>query len=316
MSEKIYARLFRLYPSRFRKEYESDALQLIRDRLRDENGFLNRACLWWDLVRDVFAGLPQTYRNSYAGTESALLSPNVEGIPSFKVLEREPLRRGSILLGGTLSVSAMVSFGFLLSLSINHLPIPDPHGRMSPIEAVMNSLNRATTPDTTVGGGENASRSGSVWPFERQPLPVPIAPATPKVDALALKSESKSDAGVQKPIVFPAAENSTPPGSSLKMPETALEASAWKGALTDISGRRVPSAEIHVIGGRGELVVRTAEDGTFAFSEVPPGDYEVTVVLNGHEIAYRKRLHLSPTSAPSRLTLAPGGSLLVSGPGK
>jgi hypothetical protein len=273
MSEKIYTRLFRLYPSRFRREYESEALQLIRDRLRDENGFWKRARLWWDLVADVFTGLPGTYRNSYAVTESALLSPNVEGIPSFKVLEQEPLRRGSILLGGTLSVSAMVSFGFLLSLSINHLPVPGPNGRRSPIEAVMDRLNRATTPDTAVAGGEDASRPGAVRPGEREPRPVPPAPAsTSKVDAPALIPVSKKDAGLQKPIVSAAAENSTQQDASLAMPEMALEGSAWKGALTDISGRPVRSAEIHVIGGHGELVVRTAEDGSFAFFKLSAGD--------------------------------------------
>ena len=64
MSEKMYTRLFRLYPSRFRKEYEDEALQLIRDRLRDEKGFFKRARLGWDLVADVLTGLPQAYRNS------------------------------------------------------------------------------------------------------------------------------------------------------------------------------------------------------------------------------------------------------------
>ena len=40
MSEKIYTRLLRLYPSSFRRRYEGEALQLIRDRFRDETGFL------------------------------------------------------------------------------------------------------------------------------------------------------------------------------------------------------------------------------------------------------------------------------------
>jgi hypothetical protein len=85
MSEKMYTRLLRLYPSRFRKEYEGEALQLIRDRLRDERGFFKRARLLWDLVADVLAGLPQAYRNSYAATEAASLSLKIEGIPSFRI---------------------------------------------------------------------------------------------------------------------------------------------------------------------------------------------------------------------------------------
>ena len=76
MSEKIYARLLRLYPSHFRKQYEAEALQLIRDRLRDERGFYKRARLWWDLLTDIFVALPSAHRNSYAVTESASLSFN------------------------------------------------------------------------------------------------------------------------------------------------------------------------------------------------------------------------------------------------
>ena len=36
MSEKIYAWLLRLYPSRFREAYGDEAVQLFRDRARDE----------------------------------------------------------------------------------------------------------------------------------------------------------------------------------------------------------------------------------------------------------------------------------------
>ena len=39
MSEKLYALLFRLYPSHFRDAYSEEAMQLFRDRSRDEHGF-------------------------------------------------------------------------------------------------------------------------------------------------------------------------------------------------------------------------------------------------------------------------------------
>jgi hypothetical protein len=158
MSEKMYTRLFRLYPSRFRKEYEGEALQLIRDRLRVETGFIKRARLLWDLAADVLVGLPQAYRNSYAPTEAASLSLNAEGIPSFKVLNQEPIGRGSILIGGSLSLATIAAFGFLLSESMARLPV---NGRMSPIEAVVERLNRATTPNTPTSEAQQASGSTS-----------------------------------------------------------------------------------------------------------------------------------------------------------
>jgi Carboxypeptidase regulatory-like domain len=317
MSEKMYTRLFRLYPSRFRKEYEGEALQLLRDRLRDETGFFKRARLLWDLVADVLVGLPQAYRNSYAATEAASLSPNAEGIPSFKVLDEEPLVRGSILLGGALSLATIVAFGFLLSRSIAHLPVPGSNGRMSPIEAVMERLNRATTPDTPMGGPEEASGSTSVGASERQPRPWPAAAAsTSKLHAPALLPGSRNVVGGQNHIVSIPTQNPNERSVYLTTQLPAGEASAWRGALTDAFGRPVRSAEIHLIGGHGELVARTAADGSFAFSELPSGDYEVAVVLGGREVAYLNSLHLSAISSPSRLTLASGGHLLVFRPGE
>ncbi len=315
MSEKMYTRLFRLYPSRFRKEYEGEALQLIRDRLRDETGFFKRARFRWDLVADILAGLPQAYRNSYAATKAPSLSPNAEGIPSFSVLDEEPLGRGSILLGGALSLATIVVFGFLLSRSIAHLPVPGSNGRISPIEAVVERLNRATTPDTLMGEAEDASKSTSVGAGERQPRPAAAASPS-KSYAPALLPESRNGVNGQNQIVSIPTQDPNERSPYVTMQSIAHEASAWRGALNDASGRPVRSAEIHLIGGHGELVARTAADGSFAFSEVPSGNYEVVVVLGGREVAYLKALHLSTISAPRRLTLASGGRLLLSGPGK
>jgi Peptidase family S41 len=209
MSEKMYTRLFRLYPSCFRKKYEGEALQLIRDRLRDETGFFKRARLGWDLVADVLTGLPQAYRNSYAMTEEAPASPNAEGIPSFKVLDKEPLGRGSILFGGTLSLGTIVAFGFLLSSPIAYMPLSGSNGRMSPIESVMERLNRATTPDTSAGESEGASQSTSVGASQRQTRPRADAGAS-KPDAPALPSVSTKGVDKQDQFVSIQTQNALP----------------------------------------------------------------------------------------------------------
>jgi hypothetical protein len=171
MSEKIYARLLRLYPSRFRKQYEDEALQLIRDRLRDETGFFKTARLWWDLVADVLAGLPSAYRNSYAVTEAASLSLNAARIPSFKVLDKEPLGVGSILVGGSLSLIALAAFAFLLSRQIAYQPVSGPKNRISPIESVMQRLNSAPTPDSAASNLQGTATPASAQMSQTQAQP-------------------------------------------------------------------------------------------------------------------------------------------------
>ena len=187
---------------------------------------------------------------------------------------------------------------------------------MSPIESVMERLNPATNPDTPTSRPEEASASTPMGASERQPRTWPAPAAnTSKSDVPALLPESRNFVGGQNHIISIPTQNPNERSVYLTTRLPAGEASAWKGALNDAFGRPVRSAEIHLIGGHGELVARTAEDGSFAFSELPSGDYEVVVVSGGREVAYVKALHLSATSSPSRLTLASGGRLLVFRPG-
>jgi hypothetical protein len=179
MSEKIYARLLRLYPSRFRKEYEAEALQLIRDRLRDERGFFKRARLWWDLVTDVLAGLPSAYQNSYAVTESVSFSFNAAGIPTFKILDEQPLGRGSILIGGAISLIVLAVFTFLLSRPAAFRPLSGSNGRLSPIEAVMQRLNQPPAPDSAASSFPDSATPGSsqmVAPQSQSSIPASSIP--------------------------------------------------------------------------------------------------------------------------------------------
>ena len=99
MSEKIYTLLLRLYPADFRETYGDDALQLFRDRWRDETGFFPRLRLWLDLLADLALSLPGMQRHAELRWASA-------GEPSFHVLEDESLRFGTWFLGAVLALGA------------------------------------------------------------------------------------------------------------------------------------------------------------------------------------------------------------------
>ena len=194
MSEKMYTHLLRLYPSSFRKEYEGEALQLVRDRLRDERGFFNRARLWWDLVADLSHGLPRAYLNSYSTAEAASLLPHAEGIPSFKVLDKEPLGRGSILVGGTLTLVALVAFGFVLSLPNPYQSPAGANRRMSAIETVVEHLNRTVDLDSPVDKTPEGAKSPPAGTGEPQAGPFAAASASNQ-NASSPGSTSHSGAG-------------------------------------------------------------------------------------------------------------------------
>lgn len=113
MSEKIYARLLKLFPSRFRDAYGEDALQLFRDRARDEGGFFRTLRLWLDLLADLAISVPREY--FYAEPELVAANQRSGGIPSFYVLGEESPRPGALVFGTLLSVLALATFSALLS---------------------------------------------------------------------------------------------------------------------------------------------------------------------------------------------------------
>src|SRR5947208_6488939 len=123
MSEKILACLLRLYPARFRQRYGAEAIELLRDRWREERGAA-RLRLWFDLLADFAAGLPQAYRNSYASP----VPEHASGLPAFSVLDEEPLRPGSVLLGSVLAIGALAAFVFVMNHASAYHPFSRLHG--------------------------------------------------------------------------------------------------------------------------------------------------------------------------------------------
>lgn len=129
MSEKILAVLLRLYPVRFRERYQAEALQLLRDRARDEPGLLRRLRLWVEMVVDLALGLPQAYRNSYATPAQVAAGPN--GLPSFASLDPEPLKAGSVVTASVVAVGTLALFSFLMTQVTGYHPFGGSTERLS-----------------------------------------------------------------------------------------------------------------------------------------------------------------------------------------
>jgi hypothetical protein len=192
---KIYVYLLRLFPSGFRKRYEEESLRLLRDRLNDERGFFRRLRLSFDLLADVIGALPQAYANSYAEVAPvASLPAHFDGIPSFQVLSKEPIQRGTILLAGVLAVTA--AFATIACLMEPTTPYPPAahNGRISPVQSVLERLNEPISPDT-----EASVSSEPFEPASRDVEPASAAKAAPVATQTAL-SGAKNARAVAIPL--------------------------------------------------------------------------------------------------------------------
>jgi Peptidase family S41/N-terminal domain of Peptidase_S41 in eukaryotic IRBP len=123
MSEKIYAWLLRLYPSRFRETYGKEALQLLRDRCRDERGFVPRLRLWFDLLADFALSMPREYFRVQPELVCYSSHLRPDGVPSFFVLASDRLGSGPLLFGSVLSAAALVTFSVLLNHGVKYVSL-------------------------------------------------------------------------------------------------------------------------------------------------------------------------------------------------
>ena len=126
MSERIYAWLLRLFPSSFRDAYGEDALQLFRDRSRDERGFLARLRLWLDLLSDTVISVPRWYRSVSAAAVVSQEQHLWDGAPAFHSLEAPSLSWRSLLYGGMASLAVYIPLLLLIGYGGNHFLIPGP----------------------------------------------------------------------------------------------------------------------------------------------------------------------------------------------
>ena len=123
MSEKIYACLLRLFPSHFREAYRDEALQLFRDRARDEKGFFPRVLLWLDLLADLAVSVPRQYRYVPPALTGAAVQQHSRSAPAFFVLVDKSPGPDALIFGCVLSMIALCTFSILLSHGRGHRPL-------------------------------------------------------------------------------------------------------------------------------------------------------------------------------------------------
>jgi hypothetical protein len=230
MSEKIYVCLLRLFPSAFRKQYEEEALRLLRDRLSEERGFFSRLRLCFDLLEDMISALPQAYRNSYAEVApAASLTNHFDAVPLFRVLQKEPLQRGAVVLGSVLSLTTLAIFTYVLNRPVLHRA-PGRNEPMSPIEFVIEHLNRPISPDSASGIRPDILESASA---ERAPTETQFATA----DA-ALAASGQPLVQSQPQAIRNASQGANPSNTQDRMPAAIVAnlSGIWTGSFRTASG--------------------------------------------------------------------------------
>ena len=115
MAETLYAWLLRFYPVEFREAYGEDALQLFRDRARDERGLFAALRLWLDLLRDFVVSVPLVHRYMQPALAGASARRRLSGAPSFLILEGESPGLGAFVVGGVLSLTVLSGIAVLNS---------------------------------------------------------------------------------------------------------------------------------------------------------------------------------------------------------
>src|SRR5690349_3431127 len=95
---------------RLRETWGEAALELHRDRARDERGFIGRIGLWLDLLADAAVSIPREYRRASPALATVAMRPRSDALPSFQMLERGSPRAGALPLGGVVSLAIAIVF--------------------------------------------------------------------------------------------------------------------------------------------------------------------------------------------------------------
>jgi len=207
MSEKIYAWLLNLYPRRFRATYGDAALQLVRDRLREERGFFPKLRLWFDLLYDLVVSIPYEYRHRQPALAAATVPLQSSEILSFRTLEGKAPGPAALLFGCLLSLAAVGVFATAIGHAggyhpfrpfVSHSP-SSPHLR--PSTPARSALSASSDGDIeAIGPGQQTAS-----PAEASSYASPQDNAKPSAVAVSVTPEI--DADERQRVIYTVAAN-------------------------------------------------------------------------------------------------------------
>jgi hypothetical protein len=113
MHEQVYAWLLRLYPRGFREEYADEALQLLRDRLNNEQGLARRIRLWLDIVEDLGLSLWREHRRPAVPSSVPAGIPRSAGEPYLHLI-KEGMPARYLVTGAVCSTIVFGAISFAL----------------------------------------------------------------------------------------------------------------------------------------------------------------------------------------------------------
>jgi retinol-binding protein 3 len=115
MSEQIYALLLRIFIPRFQRMHGEEAIQLFRDRSRDEQGFTAKLRLWLDLLADLAVSVTRDHQFAHRQLMGGIAARHLDGMLSFSVVKSQPPCAVALLLGGLVSVITLGTLPLLIS---------------------------------------------------------------------------------------------------------------------------------------------------------------------------------------------------------
>ena len=201
MSEKLYALLFRLYPSGFRDAYSEEAMQLFRDRSRDEHGLFATVRFWFDLLLDLCTSLPREYRNLLRSPVAAPFRQRLTSAPFFDVLEVGSPRPSAFFVAGICSLLVTAAIWAMINHDASRQPWSPRDRRDATAIKQQSSPPPASTAQNTDGSKPNAVAVAAPPP----PLPQPTPQTSASVSPPPSSDGATLDAAEKKHVIQQAA---------------------------------------------------------------------------------------------------------------